>query len=133
MRVMREIHDGLGSKLFTSLSRVERGAMDARQMAASLRACISDMRLAVDALAPDDDDLLIALGDFMFRWQAELRAAELDCEWSVDTANDALPFPPHATLQVLRVVQEALTNVAKHSRAKRVTLSMRQSQDMLAP
>jgi signal transduction histidine kinase len=45
--IMREIHDGLGSKLFTSLSRVERGAMDAAQMATSLRACISDaLRLA---------------------------------------------------------------------------------------
>lgn len=129
--IMREIHDGLGSKLFTSLSRVERGAMDAPQMAASLRACISDMRLALDALAPDDHDLLIAFGDFMFRWQAELQAAGLRCEWAMDVAGDELTLTPHATLQVLRVAQEALTNVAKHSRAARVELSLRQSGDQL--
>jgi signal transduction histidine kinase len=123
--IMREIHDGLGSKLFTSLSRVERGAMDNTQMAASLRACISDMRLALDALAPDDPDLLITFGDFMFRWQSELDAVDVRCVWDIDVARDELALPPHATLQVLRVAQEALTNVAKHSCATRVDLSLR--------
>ena len=127
--IMREIHDGLGSKLFTSLSRVERGAMDGSQMAESLRACISDMRLALDALAPDEPDLLIAFGDFMFRWQAELEAAGMRCEWEIDVAGDGLRLPPHATLQVLRVAQEALTNVTKHARATRVDLTLRHQDD----
>jgi signal transduction histidine kinase len=129
--IMREIHDGLGSKLFTSLSRVERGAMDAPQIAASLRACISDMRLALEALAPDDHDLLIAFGDFMFRWQAELQALDMHCDWSMDVAGEALPLAPHATLKVLRIAQEALTNAAKHSRAERVVVSLRRSDDLL--
>lgn len=122
--IMREIHDGLGSKLFTSLSRVERGAMDAAQMAVSLRACISDMRLALEALAPTDHDLLTAFGDFMFRWRVELQAASVRCDWMADVTGDTLALAPHTTLQVLRVAQEALTNVAKHAGATRVVLQL---------
>ncbi|SEN82565.1 Signal transduction histidine kinase [Duganella sp. CF517] len=122
--IMREIHDGLGSKLFTSLSRVERGAMDATEMASSLRACIADMRLALEALAPDDHDLRVAFGDFMFRWGGELQAAAVRCSWSVELPDDSVQLGPHATLQLLRMAQEALTNVAKHAKARMVDLSL---------
>ena len=125
--IMREIHDGLGSRLFTSLSRVERGVYDAPQVAASLRACISEMRLALDALASDDHDLLVAFGDFMFRWQSEMQSTGVRCEWEVDVDGEGLPLAPHATLQVLRIAQEALTNVVKHARASQVDLSLRKS------
>lgn len=120
--IMRDLHDGLGSKLFTSLSRAERGAMDLPQMAASLRACIADMRLALDALAPDAPDLSSTFGDFLFRWQAELDAVGVRCVWHIDIAEGQVVLSPHATLQVLRIAQEALTNVAKHACATRVDL-----------
>lgn len=124
--IMREIHDGLGSKLFTSLSRVERGDMDNAQIAESLRACIADMRLALDALAPDDHDLRTAFGDFLFRWQTELDAAGVHPAWTIDMPDDAAGVAPHTTLQVLRVAQEALTNVVKHARAGHVHLRLHQ-------
>jgi signal transduction histidine kinase len=36
-----------------------------------------------------------------------------------------MALPPHATLQILRVAQEALTNVVKHSGARHVDISLR--------
>jgi signal transduction histidine kinase len=122
--IMREIHDGLGSTLFTSLSRVERGAMDARAMASVLRVCIVDMRLALEALAPDDHDLQVAFTDFMFRWEAELQAIAVRCTWTVELPEQTPQLGPHATLQLLRMAQEALTNVAKHAGAHAVELSL---------
>ncbi|MBU1357450.1 MAG: ATP-binding protein [Gammaproteobacteria bacterium] len=125
-QIMREIHDGLGSRLFTALSRVERGDMDDAQIAEALRACIADMRLALDALAPDDHDLRTAFGDFLFRWQTELDTAGVHPAWTIDMPEDAPGVAPHTTLQILRVAQEALTNVVKHARAGQVHLRLRQ-------
>ena len=84
--IMRDLHDGLGSQLFTSLSRVERGDMDDQQIAAALRGCIADMRLALDALASGDNDVGAAVGSFMFRWKTQLSAAGVRLAWDIDAS-----------------------------------------------
>lgn len=129
--IMRDLHDGLGSQLFTSLSRVERGDMDERQIAGALRACIADMRLALDALASGEHDLGAALGNFMFRWEAQLIAAGVRPSWDIDLPEDEMTLSPHTALQLLRVAQEALTNVLKHAKATRVQVRLHPEGDMM--
>jgi signal transduction histidine kinase len=129
--IMRDLHDGLGSQLFTSLSRVERGDMDEDQIAVTLRACIADMRLALDALASGEHDLGAALGNFRFRWEAQLLAAGVRSGWDIDLPEDGTTLSPHAALQLLRVAQEALTNVLKHAHATRVEVKLRRAGEML--
>lgn len=129
--IMRDLHDGLGSQLFTSLSRVERGDMDEEEIAGALRACIADMRLALDALASGEHDLGAALGNFMFRWEAQLLAAGVRSRWDIDLPEDGRTLSPHAALQLLRVAQEALTNVLKHAGATRVQVRLRRTGEML--
>ncbi|KIQ36197.1 hypothetical protein RT97_01905 [Variovorax paradoxus] len=129
--IMREIHDGLGSRLFTSLSRVERGDMSERQIAQVLRDCIADMRIALDALAPDAGDFRTALGNFLFRWQSQLEEAHIQPSWTIDVPDSVSALSPQASLQLLRIAQEALTNVLKHARAGHVRVQLRQRDELL--
>jgi len=123
-RIMQELHDGLGAQLFTSLLRAERGALDAPQMSGMLRAAIDEMRVALDALGSDESDFATAWTDFRFRWDARLREAGLATHWRQDLPDEALALPPHSTLQVLRIAQEALTNVLKHAHAGAVEVAL---------
>lgn len=127
-RIMRDLHDGLGSQLFTSLSRAERGAMDSGAMADSLRGAIDQMRVAIEALASEEQDFQAAFGNFRFRWDARLREAGVAPIWDVtipDPSVDAASaVQPHEALQLLHIVQEALTNVIKHARATAVTVHL---------
>jgi signal transduction histidine kinase len=124
-RIMRELHDGLGSGLFVSLSRVERGDMAPQEIAGALRGCISEMRLALDTLAPQEQDFRSTLGNFLFRWRNQLLACGIRPTWDIAVPDEALQLSPHAALQLLRVAQEALTNVVKHAGASSVDVQLR--------
>jgi signal transduction histidine kinase len=131
-RIMRDLHDGLGSQLFTSLSRAERGALDATAMSDTLRSAIDQMRIAIEALASEEQDFRTAFGNFRFRWDARLRECGLRPVWQVELPDDVLAIAPHDALQILHIAQEALTNVLKHARARSVTVSLRHEGGVLA-
>lgn len=125
-RIMQDMHDGLGSQLLSSLMLVERGALSNEQVAQILRESIDDMRLAIDALAADESDLLAALGNMRFRMEPRLRAVGMELQWDARNLPEEVDLDPNSVLPVLRIVQEALTNAIKHSRARvvRVTLGV---------
>jgi len=123
-QIMRDLHDGLGSQLFLTLSRAEVGQIDQQEMVQALRECIADMRLTLEAMGPESNDFLQAWGNFRFRWQHLLESSGLACTWELEAGTDPVELSPHAILQLLRIVQEALTNVLKHARARKVAIRL---------
>ncbi len=130
-RILQDLHDGLGAQLFTSLLRAERGVLDAAQMRDSLRGAIDAMRVAIETLGAEDGDFRTAFGDFHYRWDTRLRDAGLACTWEVALPDAPLPLSRHATLQVLHVAQESLTNVLRHAQAASVTVELALSAGVL--
>lgn len=123
-RIMQEMHDGVGSQLLSTLVMVQRGAATQHETAALLQECLDDMRLAIDSLSPHDNDFLPALGNFRFRMESRFKAMGLALAWRNHGMPDALRIQPHAGLQILRILQEALANVLKHARAARVEIDL---------
>jgi signal transduction histidine kinase len=123
-RILRELHDGVGARLFTALSRLEGGTIGQDAAAAELRACLADMRLTTETLAPGQTTLGAAIGNFLSRWDDVLRDAGTTPEWRVAAEAEALPVAPRHALQLLRVMQEALTNALRHAGARHVALEL---------
>jgi len=114
-RIMQDMHDGLGSQLLSSLALVERGVLDQSGMAQLLREAIDDMRLAIDTLAPGRKGLLEALGNLRYRLEPRFRAAGTELRFEQHDLPDHIDVAPDVALQILRVLQEALTNALKHA------------------
>jgi signal transduction histidine kinase len=119
-RIMQDMHDGLGSQLLTSLAAVERGALDSKGMAQVLRDAMDDMRLSIDTLSPGREGLLEALGNLRYRLEPRFRAAGIELKFSYRDLPERLDVNAEDSLQILRVLQESLTNVLKHARASQV-------------
>jgi len=127
-RIMQDMHDGLGTQLVSSLMLVERGALTQAQVAQVLRESIDDMRLAIDALAQGNSDLLAALGNLRYRMEPRFRAAGIELIWDAREMPEEVNINPDAVLPILRIVQESLTNALKHSGARAVSVAQKVTQ-----
>jgi len=123
-RIMQDMHDGLGSQLLTSLAAVERGALDSKGMAQVLRDAMDDMRLAIDTLSPGHEGLLEALGNLRYRLEPRFRAAGVELTFAYRDLPEQLVIAAEDALQILRVLQESLTNVLKHAGATAVRVEI---------
>lgn len=122
-QLLRDLHDGLGSNLASARILLDDQSLKPEQMRQLLDDCIDDMRLLLDSSGPQAQ-LVDALGSLRFRLEQRLQSAPVQVHWTM--ALDDLPELPDPTrLQLLRLVQEALTNALRHSGARRIEVSAR--------
>ncbi|MEY2943056.1 MAG: hypothetical protein RLY97_1070 [Pseudomonadota bacterium] len=114
-RLMRDMHDGLGSQLMSMLLMARRGEAKPVAVAEGLQAVVDEMRLMIDSMDSVGDSLTAALLIFRDRLRARVQEAGLRMEWS-DRTQGVLPdYGPRDVLQIFRIMQEAVANALKHS------------------
>ncbi|WP_298933449.1 hypothetical protein [uncultured Ramlibacter sp.] len=123
-RLLRDMHDGLGAQLMTALRGVERGALAPQQVVQSLQDSLDELRLLMDS-TDIGHYLPGALAAWRNRWDGRLAAAGVALDWDIDESVDQVQLPSDTALQVMRILQEAATNVVKHAQAQRLLLAAR--------
>ena len=122
-RLMRDMHDGIGSHLMSTLALARVSALSQHQLEETLADCIDELKLTIDSLEPVESDLLVVLGNLRYRLEPRLQAAGISLEWAVSDLPPLAYLDPENVRSVLRIVQEAFTNTLKHAHARRITLS----------
>lgn len=136
-RIAREMHDGLAQILgyvntkaqaaqeLLDRGQTDRAAAQINQLAEAARSAYADVRetiLGLRTSSVPDRPLVDALREYVERWEEQSGvAAEL-----ATTASNGLvhTLPAAAEVQLLRIVQEALTNVRKHAGASHVAVRL---------
>ena len=122
-RLMQDMHDGMGSSLLTALLAVEKGRIDASAVADVLKGCIDDLKLAIDSMEPVQADLLLLLATLRFRLGPRLESAGIALRWEVGMVPELDWIDPRNALHILRILQEAFTNIVKHTHATEIRVS----------
>lgn len=122
-RLMRDMHDGIGSHLMSTLALSRMGTLTTKQMSEALTDCIDELKITIDSLEPVESDLLVVLGNLRYRLGPRLNAAGITLEWAVKDLPPLEYLDAENVRSVLRIVQEAFTNTLKHANAKTITLS----------
>ncbi|NOT41183.1 MAG: hypothetical protein HOP13_11885 [Alphaproteobacteria bacterium] len=133
-RIMRDVHDGIGSQLLGLMIQARAGQSKPEAMTAGLQAAIDDLYLVVDSLDGVDGALETALGTFRTRIEPKCKAAGIDIVWRVEDVGADKTQGPATVLQVYRILQEALSNAIRHARPSRVGFELKRdkSNDAIA-
>ena len=116
-RLMREIHDGIGSSLTTALAGAKQ-RNESPDTIATLTRSLSDLRIGVDSLEPIDGDVVLLLASLRHRMERELKGAGLVFRWNVEQVPQLAWLDPVCALHILRILQEAIGNALVHAQAE---------------
>lgn len=120
-RMMHEMHDGIGSNLVTALA-VARKRNAPQSTITTLQRAIGDLKITVDSLAPIEGDVVTLLANLRHRMERELLDAGVSSIWKVEDCEQLDWMDASHSLHLLRLLQEAISNVLQHASASSITL-----------
>ncbi|WP_213991858.1 ATP-binding protein [Sodalis sp. dw_96] len=124
MRILQDMHDGMGAQLITALRLARREDADREDLARHIEESLQDLRLIIDSLDMTEHDLLPLLGNLRFRLEPRLQALGIRLAWDVSPIPPLAYLTPESALSVLRIVQEAVNNALQHAQPTLITISV---------
>ncbi|MES2024002.1 MAG: sensor histidine kinase [Pseudomonadota bacterium] len=122
-RLMQDMHDGLGSSLISAIRSLEQGGVSELKISQILKDCLDDLKLTIDSMEPIEADLVLLLATLRFRLEPRLEGTGITLLWEVQDLPALGWLDPSSALHILRIVQEGIANILRHTRANEIRIS----------
>jgi len=119
-RLTVDLHDGLSGHLASIIALAERERSAGIERTA--REALDDLRLVIHSLDIGDRELMAALSGLRERLEPLLKRLGVELEWSMLRLPEVSGVTPAHALNVLRIVQEAVTNALRHGPAAHIAV-----------
>ncbi|WKD50187.1 sensor histidine kinase [Microbulbifer spongiae] len=118
-RIMQNLHDGAIGHLISAVNSLRLGNINPKLIIDLLQHSIDDLRIIIDSLDEDMNDLGLFLICFRQRYEPRLKACGIELMWT-NSINERYVLDADKALNILRIIQESITNVIKHSGASKL-------------
>ena len=122
-RIYQDIHDGIGSQLVKAIFSLRNTGAASSAVLHNLQACLDDLRLVIDAQPESDVDIETTVFAFCVTQELHLEGSCLAISYHVGLESTVYT-DPKVNLNVLRVLQESLSNTLKHSGATFIDVNL---------
>jgi signal transduction histidine kinase len=116
-RILRDMHDGVGSHISSAIRQLQSGRASHGDVLLTLRDSLDQLKLSIDAIHLPPGDVAALLANMRYRLEPRFAASDIALQWQVDL----LPVLPQLDAQAMRQLQymlfEALSNVLQHAQA----------------
>ncbi|MGY2485430.1 ATP-binding protein [Cupriavidus sp. CP313] len=128
-RILRDMHDGLGSQLVTTISMLESGKASSPEIAVQVRHALDSLKLSIDAMQDTGGDLAAVLGNLRYRLGPRIADGGLDIHWEVERLPTLAHFTARKVQELQYLLLEGITNVLQHARATALTVTAQADMD----
>ncbi|MDB5854246.1 MAG: hypothetical protein JWR22_2287 [Herminiimonas sp.] len=122
-RIMRDMHDGLGSQLVSAVHLMRDPYVSRGMLTEQLQDALDHLKMTVDAMQDTDGDIAMLLGALRYRLAPRLEAIGVSLSWDVRTLPPVDDWTIEKSRHLQLILFEAISNVIAHSRASQAHLS----------
>ena len=120
-RIMMDLHDGIGGHLVNTIAYMDNSEIKDPTLKTALESALRDLSFMIDSLE-NTDSIATLLGMYRSRMEPLLASHGIEFIWKVGD-DPQMPKPgPSGNLNLLRIIQEAVTNSIKHAQATEITV-----------
>lgn len=121
-RIMRDIHDGLGSRLIDVVGHLRQPKANTEMALLEAQSALDELRLTVDSMTGAVGDVGTVLGTLRHRLLKRFEGAGLLLHWQVDRLPQMASLTPASVRNLQLLMLECLSNIIQHARATDVTV-----------
>ncbi|SFQ23241.1 histidine kinase [Variovorax sp. 770b2] len=116
-RILRDMHDGVGSHISSAIRQLQSGQTSSEELLRTLRDSLDQLKLSIDSIHLPPGDVGALLAALRYRLEPRLAAAGIEFEWAVDEVGPVQLLDAHAMRQLQFLLFEAISNVLQHAQA----------------
>jgi signal transduction histidine kinase len=124
-RILRDMHDGVGSHISAAIRQLQSGRASNEQLMQTLRESLDQLKLSIDAMTLPPGDLTALLASLRYRLEPRLKASDIELQWDVDLIEPLTRIDDKAMRHLQFMVFEALSNVLQHAKASVLRIELR--------
>jgi len=128
-RILRDMHDGVGSHISVAIRQLQSGRASSDELLQTLRDSMDQLKLSIDAMNMPPGDITTLLANLRYRLEPRFKASDIQLIWEVDLLPPLLHFDAKDMRQLQFMVFEALSNVLQHAQASELRIELHAQSD----
>ena len=124
-RILRDMHDGVGSHISAAIRQLQSGQATHGEVLTTLRDSLDQLKLSIDSMHLVAGDVTALLANMRYRLEPRFTSSGMAFEWDVDLLPQIERLDHSAMRQLQYMVFEALSNVLQHAQAKTLRIEAR--------